>query len=105
MKTVLQSVWKSMILDILVCENIPKHISILSIRHLPFLKISHQVSSVKGDRSLDILSLYPCIRECQNMSKIGHEQQLGSRQDKDGRSNDIAPTSLRILKTQVHFAA
>ena len=62
MKTVLQSLWKSTILDILVHENISKHISIPSIRHLLFLKISHQVNSVKGDRSLDKHSQSPSSR-------------------------------------------
>ena len=62
MKMVLQSLWKSTILDILVRENISKHISILNIRHLLFLKISHQVNNVKGDRSLDKHSQSPSLR-------------------------------------------
>ena len=98
MKTVLQSLWKSRTLGILVCESISKNISVFSIRHLLFLKISRQqYEKVTG--WTNIRNLHPCVRECQNMRKIGHEQ-LVSRQDKDGRSNDIASTSLR---TQVHF--
>ena len=42
MKTVLQSLWKSTTLGILVCESISKNISVFSIRHLLFLKISRQ---------------------------------------------------------------